>query len=252
MPKVRLMSTSVAPAAKVGPPPHGLPDWSGAPLYKKVVLALIFSVIFLLLDRSSTAFEILAGVAPAWYLPIGLAWALLLGGGMEYAPVVVVVSIVAAVLNYHRGLISWGRYSGGHSNLRGLRRQRGPIAKSMAHRSGVAPASGCGAVHSGYAHRRYPVRTGGGAGLVGRRPDSPVRLPCDDGYLVGGRRHFHRFADGISPDLCFPADRLLDGHRESKDRGQGGPTAAMGLVERVGEGSSTGFHGGSALAGFWL
>ena len=75
-----LMAASVASTTKAGPAPKGLPNWDGAPLYKKLLLALAFSVVFLLLDRSSTAFEIWAGVEPAWYLPVGLAWALLLGG----------------------------------------------------------------------------------------------------------------------------------------------------------------------------
>ncbi len=131
--KVTLMKGSVASTAKAGPAPQGLPNWSGAPLYKKALLALIFSAVFLLLDRSSTSFEVLAGVAPTWYLPIGLAWALLLGGGMEYAPVVVIVSIVAAVLNYHRALISWGGIPGATAIYAGylagaaLLRSRWPI-----------------------------------------------------------------------------------------------------------------------------
>ena len=46
------MTISIAPTAKAGPASHGLPNWSGAPLYKKVLLSLIFSAIFLsLTDR---------------------------------------------------------------------------------------------------------------------------------------------------------------------------------------------------------
>jgi len=133
------MTISIAPTAKAGPASHGLPNWSGAPLYKKVLLSLIFSAIFLLLDRSSTAFEIHAGVAPAWYLPVGLAWAILLGGGMEYAPVVIALSIVAAVFNYHRGLISWGGIPGataiyvGYIGGAALLRSRCPIDPGLRH-----------------------------------------------------------------------------------------------------------------------
>ena len=44
-------------------------------------------VAFLLLDRSSAASQAWAG-APTWYLPVGLALALLLCGGMRYLPLV--------------------------------------------------------------------------------------------------------------------------------------------------------------------
>jgi signal transduction histidine kinase/DNA-binding response OmpR family regulator/integral membrane sensor domain MASE1 len=132
------MSTSVA-LPKGGPVPDGLPRWGGAIFFKKVVLALAFSVVFLLLDRSSTAFEIWANVEPAWYLPVGLAWALLLGGGMEYAPVVVIASIIAAVFNYHRALISWTGIPGANAIYIGyiagavLLRSRWPVDPRLRH-----------------------------------------------------------------------------------------------------------------------
>jgi len=81
-------------------------------LYKKVLLALTFSVAFLLLDRSSTASQGWAG-APTWYLPVGLTLALLLCGGMRYLPLVLISTLVAAVVNYHRPIISWCGLPGG-------------------------------------------------------------------------------------------------------------------------------------------
>ena len=62
-------------------------NWSRAFLYKQLLLAVIFLVAFLLLDRSSAASQAWAG-APTWYLPVGLALALLLCGGMRYLPLV--------------------------------------------------------------------------------------------------------------------------------------------------------------------
>jgi PAS domain S-box-containing protein len=83
-----------------------LQNWNGAPLYKQLLLAVIFLVAFLLLDRSSTASQSWDG-APTWYLPVGLAIALLLCGGMRYLPLLFVSTLVAAVVNYHRPIISW-------------------------------------------------------------------------------------------------------------------------------------------------
>jgi PAS domain S-box-containing protein len=82
------------------------PNWYGAPVSKQLLLILTFSGIFLLLDNSSTASQVFAGT-PAWYLPTGFAIAFLLGGGMRYAPVVLITSLIAAVVNYHRPVVSW-------------------------------------------------------------------------------------------------------------------------------------------------
>jgi signal transduction histidine kinase/DNA-binding response OmpR family regulator/integral membrane sensor domain MASE1 len=83
-----------------------VPKWSRAPLYKQLLLAGIFLVSFLVLDGSSTASQNWAG-APTWYLPVGLTLALLLYGGVRYSPLVFISSLTAAVLNYHRPIISW-------------------------------------------------------------------------------------------------------------------------------------------------
>jgi signal transduction histidine kinase/integral membrane sensor domain MASE1/ActR/RegA family two-component response regulator len=89
-----------------------LPNWSRAPLHKQLLLAVVFLVAFLLLDRSSTASQSWAG-APTWYLPVGLALALLLCGGMRYLPLVLISTLVAAVVNYHRPILSWCGLPGG-------------------------------------------------------------------------------------------------------------------------------------------
>jgi diguanylate cyclase (GGDEF)-like protein len=81
-------------------------NWHGAPLYKQLLLALIFLAAFLVSDGSSTASQGWEG-APPCYLPVALSLALLLCGGMRYVPLVYVSSLVAAVVNYHRPLFSW-------------------------------------------------------------------------------------------------------------------------------------------------
>jgi signal transduction histidine kinase/CheY-like chemotaxis protein/integral membrane sensor domain MASE1 len=88
------------------------PNWSRAPLHKQLLLAVVFLVAFLLLDRSSTASQNWAG-APTWYLPVGLALALLLCGGMRYLPLVLISTLIAAVVNYHRPILSWCGLPGG-------------------------------------------------------------------------------------------------------------------------------------------
>jgi signal transduction histidine kinase/CheY-like chemotaxis protein/integral membrane sensor domain MASE1 len=107
-----LNSKSPATASRPSGASRELPSWRGAPLYKQVLLALTFSVAFLLLDRSSTASQGWAG-APTWYLPVGLTLALLLCGGMRYLPLVLISTLVAAVVNYHRPIISWCGIPGG-------------------------------------------------------------------------------------------------------------------------------------------
>jgi len=67
---------------------------------------VIFLGVFLVLDGSSIASSMWKG-APTWYLPVGLSLALLLWGGMRYSTLVFLCSLIAAVLNYHRPLISW-------------------------------------------------------------------------------------------------------------------------------------------------
>ena len=105
-------------------------NWRYAPWYKQLILAAIFLVTFLLLDRSSAASQAWAG-APSWYLPVGLALVLLLCGGMWYLPLVFASTLLAALVNYHRPILSWCgvpglavyiTYIGGVIILRGRRR----------------------------------------------------------------------------------------------------------------------------------
>jgi diguanylate cyclase (GGDEF)-like protein/PAS domain S-box-containing protein len=81
-------------------------NWRDIPLYKQLLLGLLFVGAFLILDGSSTASQGWEG-APPWYLPVGLTLTLLLCGGWRYVPVVFISSVVAAVVNYHRPILSW-------------------------------------------------------------------------------------------------------------------------------------------------
>src|SRR5438477_4417341 len=81
-------------------------DCSKVLIYKQVFLALGFLSLFLLTDGSSTAFQAWEG-APPCYVPVGITVALLLYGGLRYMPLVILSSLVAAALNYHRPMFSW-------------------------------------------------------------------------------------------------------------------------------------------------
>ncbi|MFZ0084304.1 MAG: ATP-binding protein [Candidatus Acidiferrales bacterium] len=66
----------------------------------RLVPALLFALLYLLLDRVTVFFQMWAGVS-AWYPPVGLELALLVGFGISYAPLMLVAGCVASVLNYH-------------------------------------------------------------------------------------------------------------------------------------------------------
>ena len=80
--------------------------WHEASLAKQLLFAAIFLALFLVLDGSSQVSQAWEG-APPCYLPVGMAVALLLYGGMRYVPLLFLSSVTAAVLNYHRPLFSW-------------------------------------------------------------------------------------------------------------------------------------------------
>ena len=86
-------------------------SWNRAPLYKQLLLAVAFLAVFLVLDGASSASQAWEG-APACYLPVGLTLAVLLCGGLRYLPLVLISSLVAAVVNYHRPLFSWAGIPG--------------------------------------------------------------------------------------------------------------------------------------------
>jgi PAS domain S-box-containing protein len=63
--------------------------------------AILFALLYLLLDRVTVFFQMWAGVS-AWYPPVGLELALLIGFGLSYAPLMFVTGVIATILNYHQ------------------------------------------------------------------------------------------------------------------------------------------------------
>ncbi len=86
-------------------------DWRAVPFYKQFAVGVLFVTAFLVSDGSSTAAQAWEG-SPPWYLPVGLSLVLLLCGGVRYSPLVLVASILAAAVNYHWALFSWGGIPG--------------------------------------------------------------------------------------------------------------------------------------------
>ena len=85
---------------------------AGRALFAKHVLAcMAFIAAFLLTDGSSTASHAWEG-APPCYLPVGLSVALLLCAPRRFYPLVMVASLIAALVNYHRPLLSWNGLPG--------------------------------------------------------------------------------------------------------------------------------------------
>lgn len=71
-----------------------------------VVVSIAFVVAYLLLDRPDVILVSKTGFM-AWYPPVGLVMALLLGVSPLYAPLVWLVSVVARPLIYHQPVLSW-------------------------------------------------------------------------------------------------------------------------------------------------
>src|SRR5271154_6115590 len=91
------------------PPGSTHKDWL---VYARYVLALAaFIVVFLMTDGSSTASQGWDG-APPWYLPVGVSIALFLTAKKKFYPLPLIASVIAAVVNYHRPLLSWSGLPG--------------------------------------------------------------------------------------------------------------------------------------------
>ncbi len=88
-----------------------LPCWPRGLFGKELIVQLSFWATYLLLDRASNVFRVWPGT-PAWYLPSGLALAILLAGGMRYAPVFVFAAATASLIGYHEPLLSWSGLPG--------------------------------------------------------------------------------------------------------------------------------------------
>jgi PAS domain S-box-containing protein len=67
---------------------------------RQLLVAVCFVVVYVLVDRTTVAFQIWAEIS-AWYPPTGLALAALIGLGWRYAPVILLAECIASVVNYH-------------------------------------------------------------------------------------------------------------------------------------------------------
>jgi PAS domain S-box-containing protein len=92
-------------------PPDPPPAWAQGSLFREIVVQLTFFAFYLLLDRASTVFRMWAGT-PAWYLPSGVAVAVLIWGGLRYAPVFLASAVAATVFDYHLPIFSWAGLPG--------------------------------------------------------------------------------------------------------------------------------------------
>ena len=73
---------------------------------RRFCVALVFVLLYVLLDRSSTYFQIWAGIS-AWYPPAGLALAMLIGFGNAYVPLVMLSGLISSVVNYHQQVFTF-------------------------------------------------------------------------------------------------------------------------------------------------
>ena len=78
---------------------------------RKFFIAVCFVVLYVLLDRSTVAFQILRQIS-AWYPPTGLTLAVLIGIGPSYAPVLLIAGLIASIVNYHLPIPSYSLLAG--------------------------------------------------------------------------------------------------------------------------------------------
>lgn len=78
---------------------------------RKVFVAVCFVVAYVLLDRSTVAFQILTQIS-AWYPPTGLTFAVLIGLGPGYAPMILIAGIISSIVNYHLPVPSYSLVAG--------------------------------------------------------------------------------------------------------------------------------------------
>jgi len=73
---------------------------------RRYLIAFLFLVIFVLLDGTTVYLQILPGIS-AWYPPVGIALALLIGMGPRYAPLNWLAGFISAKVNYHQPFLSY-------------------------------------------------------------------------------------------------------------------------------------------------
>jgi PAS domain S-box-containing protein len=73
---------------------------------RRYLISFLFLVIFVFLDRTTVYLQILPCIS-AWYPPVGVALALLIGMGPRYAPLYWLAGLISAKVNYHQPTLSY-------------------------------------------------------------------------------------------------------------------------------------------------
>ena len=73
---------------------------------RRYLIGFLFVLVFVLLDRTTVYLQVLPGIS-AWYPPVGIALALLIGMGPRYAPLYWLAGLIAAKVNYHQPFFSY-------------------------------------------------------------------------------------------------------------------------------------------------
>ena len=73
---------------------------------RRACVAVVFVALYVLLDRSTVFFQMWTGVS-AWYPPSGLSFAMLIGFGSGYIPLVMLGGVILSLTNYHQSLLSF-------------------------------------------------------------------------------------------------------------------------------------------------
>jgi PAS domain S-box-containing protein len=73
---------------------------------REFLFCLGFCIAFIAVESASKTAQGWPG-APAFYLPLGMVAALFLWEGLSYWPVVLLVAVIGAEINYHRPIASW-------------------------------------------------------------------------------------------------------------------------------------------------
>ena len=93
------------PTFTIPNPPPG-PSRSVLSFYfRRLAFGIVFIILYCLLDRTTVYLQIWPGIS-AWYPPVGLSVALLVGLGPAIIPVIVASSYLSGYLNYHQSVTS--------------------------------------------------------------------------------------------------------------------------------------------------
>ena len=82
------------------------PDSERVFLLRRYLMGFLFVLTFVLLDRTTLYLQVLPGIS-AWYPPVGIGLALLIGMGPRYAPLYWLAGLISAKVNYHQPFFSF-------------------------------------------------------------------------------------------------------------------------------------------------